>query len=61
MLYFQECYCCRESFLKERTITLNHCYDPDGIRLTTEKLSEMEVKLREPANCKCYKCGNSPI
>ncbi|XP_065221449.1 uncharacterized protein LOC135846344 [Planococcus citri] len=57
--FLKECYCCRESFLKERVIVLNHCYDPDGVRLTAEKVSEMEVKLREPANCKCSKCGNN--
>lgn len=55
---FQECYCCRETFLRERIITLTHCYDPDGMRLTSEKLATLEVKLREPADCKCFKCGD---
>ncbi|XP_065202563.1 partner of bursicon-like [Planococcus citri] len=59
--FSKECYCCRESFLKERAIILNHCYDPDGLRLTAEKVSELEVKLREPVNCQCSRCGNSPI
>ena len=58
MCFFQECYCCRESFLRERTITLTHCYDPDGVRLTVENANSMDVKLREPAECKCYKCGD---
>ncbi|CAH1368558.1 hypothetical protein MTP99_009988 [Tenebrio molitor] len=56
--FLKECYCCRESFLRERTITLTHCYDPDGVRLTTENANSMDVKLREPAECKCYKCGD---
>ncbi|KAJ8944504.1 hypothetical protein NQ318_011762 [Aromia moschata] len=53
-----ECYCCRESFLRERIITLSHCYDPDGVRLTNEGSNSMDVKLREPTDCKCYKCGD---
>lgn len=56
--WFQECYCCRESFLKERIITLTHCYDPDGIRLTQEGQASLDVKIREPADCKCFKCGD---
>nr|CAD7428258.1 unnamed protein product [Timema monikensis] len=55
---WQECYCCRESFLRERVITLTHCYDPDGGRLTKEGQSTMDIKLREPAECKCFKCGD---
>lgn len=54
----QECYCCRESFLRERVVALTHCYDPDGARLTAEGRSSMEVKLREPADCRCFKCGD---
>ncbi|XP_075213750.1 uncharacterized protein LOC142319958 [Lycorma delicatula] len=57
--FLKECYCCRESFLKERTITLTHCYDPDGMRLTGPTQSQMDIKLREPADCKCYKCTTS--
>ncbi|KAJ8897588.1 hypothetical protein PR048_002937 [Dryococelus australis] len=52
-----ECYCCRESFLRERTITLTHCYNPDGVRLTNDQAT-LEIKLREPADCKCFKCGD---
>ncbi|XP_018318896.1 uncharacterized protein LOC108732529 isoform X2 [Agrilus planipennis] len=55
--FLKECYCCRESFLRERIVTLTHCYDPDGMRLTTEDTHSMDVKLREPSDCKCYKCG----
>nr|CAD7404409.1 unnamed protein product [Timema poppensis] len=54
--FLKECYCCRESFLRERVITLTHCYDPDGGRLTKEGQSTMDIKLREPAECKCFKC-----
>ncbi|KAI9585621.1 hypothetical protein GQX74_001468, partial [Glossina fuscipes] len=28
--FLKECYCCRESYLKERIVTLSHCYDPDA-------------------------------
>ncbi|VEN52930.1 unnamed protein product, partial [Callosobruchus maculatus] len=56
--FLKECYCCRESFLRERIITLTHCYDPDGMRLTNEGNNAMDVKLREPSECKCYKCGD---
>nr|CAD7255790.1 unnamed protein product [Timema shepardi] len=56
--FLKECYCCRESFLRERVITLTHCYDPDGGRLTKEGQSTMDIKLREPAECKCFKCGD---
>lgn len=55
---FQECYCCRENYLRERLVTLTHCYDPDGLRLEEEDKAVMEVRLREPAECKCYKCGD---
>ncbi|XP_044597826.1 otogelin-like protein, partial [Cotesia glomerata] len=54
--FSKECYCCRESYLKEKVVKLNHCYNPDGEKLETDKLASMEIKLREPADCKCYKC-----
>lgn len=54
----KECYCCRESYLKDRLVTLNHCYDPDGIRLTSNDMSTMDLRLKEPAECKCFKCGD---
>lgn len=53
----QDCFCCRENYLRERLVTLTHCYDPDGVRLEDED-SIMEVRLREPDDCKCYKCGD---
>lgn len=56
--FLKECYCCRESFLKDRLVTLNHCYDPDGIRLTSNEMASMDLRLKEPAECKCFKCGD---
>ncbi|KAK6618607.1 hypothetical protein RUM43_012998 [Polyplax serrata] len=55
--FLKECYCCREGFLRDRIITLTHCYDPDGIRLTTDLKRSMDIKLKEPNDCKCSKCG----
>ncbi|XP_063978644.1 partner of bursicon isoform X1 [Diachasmimorpha longicaudata] len=56
--FFKDCYCCRESYLKERSIVLHHCYSPDGIKLMTAETATMEIKLREPADCQCFKCGD---
>ncbi|KAB0798595.1 hypothetical protein PPYR_09588 [Photinus pyralis] len=56
--FLKTCYCCRESFLRERVVTLSHCYDPDGMRLNAEELKAMDIKLREPSDCKCFKCGD---
>lgn len=56
--FLKECYCCRESYLHERVVTLSHCYDPDGTRLTTSEMASMDIRLKEPAECKCYKCGD---
>ena len=56
--FHQECYCCRESFLRERLVTLTHCYDPDGARLTGPELATMDIRLKEPADCRCFKCGD---
>ncbi|KAJ2951206.1 hypothetical protein O0L34_g5599 [Tuta absoluta] len=56
--FMKECFCCRENYLRERVVTLHHCYDPDGIRLEEEDRAVMEIRLREPADCKCYKCGD---
>ncbi|XP_060801436.1 partner of bursicon [Amyelois transitella] len=55
--FLKECFCCRENYLRERLVTLTHCYDPDGLRFDDEDNAVMEVKLREPDNCKCHKCG----
>lgn len=56
--FLKECYCCRESFLHERVVTLTHCYDPDGTRLTTPEMATMDIRLKEPADCRCFKCGD---
>ncbi|KAL6260895.1 hypothetical protein P5V15_008423 [Pogonomyrmex californicus] len=55
--FSKECYCCRESYLKERFVVLNQCYDADGIRLINTEDETMEIKIREPADCKCLKCA----
>lgn len=56
--FIKECFCCRENYLRERLVTLTHCYTPDGVRLEDEDNALMEVRLREPDECKCYKCGD---
>lgn len=56
--FLKECYCCRESYLHERVVTLTHCYDPDGTRLTTSEMASMDIRLKEPADCRCFKCGD---
>ncbi|XP_045449585.1 partner of bursicon [Melitaea cinxia] len=56
--FLKECFCCKENYLRERLVTLTHCYDADGLRLEDEDRAIMEVRLREPAECKCYKCGD---
>lgn len=42
--------------MRERTLMLTHCYDPDGTRMHGDR-ETMDIKLKEPAECKCYKCG----
>ena len=59
LLRSQECMCCRETFLRERVVTLTVCFDPRGNRLHGRK-SHMDIKLREPAECRCTRCGESP-
>lgn len=56
--FLKECYCCRETFLRERLVTLTHCYDPDGGRLTGPEVATMDIRLKEPADCRCFKCGD---
>ncbi|XP_026496207.2 partner of bursicon [Vanessa tameamea] len=56
--FLKECYCCKENYLRERLVTLTHCYDSDGMRFEDEENAIMEIRLREPAECKCYKCGD---
>ncbi|XP_055689977.1 uncharacterized protein LOC129793744 [Lutzomyia longipalpis] len=55
--FLKECYCCRESYLRERLVTLTHCYDPDGARLAQPEMATMDIRLKEPADCRCFKCG----
>ncbi|CAK1585515.1 unnamed protein product [Parnassius mnemosyne] len=56
--FLKECFCCKENYLRERTVTLTHCYYPDGLRIEEEDRATMEVHLREPDECKCRKCGD---
>lgn len=56
--FLKECFCCRESFLREKVITLQHCYDPDGQRFLDSEMATMEVRLKEPVECRCFKCGD---
>lgn len=56
--FLKECYCCRETFLRERLVTLTHCYNPDGGRLDAAELATMDIRLKEPAECRCFKCGD---
>lgn len=56
--FLKECYCCRETFLRERLVTLTHCYDPDGGRLSAAEVATMDIRLKEPAECRCFKCGD---
>ncbi|XP_041980171.1 partner of bursicon [Aricia agestis] len=56
--FLKECYCCREKQLKDRYITLTHCYNTDGLRLEDEERATMEIRIREPVDCKCHKCGD---
>nr|QMS54683.1 bursicon beta [Grapholita molesta] len=56
--FLKECHCCRENFLKERIVTLSHCYNADGVRLEDPKHALMEVRLQEPDECQCFKCGD---
>ena len=56
----KDCSCCRETSYSERTVTLRHCYDQDGHRLEDGGLSTMQVTIKEPAGCLCFKCGAAP-
>merc|ERR1711892_1132977 len=53
----KDCKCCRESAYKERTLTLQNCYDQDGHKLDGT-LGSMQVTLREPDGCQCFGCGS---
>ncbi|KAJ8665870.1 hypothetical protein QAD02_007532 [Eretmocerus hayati] len=54
-----DCLCCREDFLRERLVTLNHCFDSKGLRYHNGSNAVMEVRVREPDQCYCSKCGSS--
>jgi len=56
--FLKDCRCCRETHLRTREVTLTHCYDGDGNRLSGDN-GKATVKLREPADCQCFKCGDS--
>ena len=55
-LFPQSCACCQESSHRQRSITLTHCYDSDGGRLSGS-LGTMEVTVNEPMGCKCSSCS----
>uniref|UniRef100_T1JIJ4 Partner of bursicon n=1 Tax=Strigamia maritima TaxID=126957 RepID=T1JIJ4_STRMM len=54
--FLKECYCCRESYLQEREVILQRCFNFDGETLAGD-MSLMKIRLKEPAECQCYKCG----
>ena len=58
--FSKDCSCCRETSYAERTVTLSQCYDQDGHRLEGGSLSTMQVTIKEPAGCLCFKCGAAP-
>ena len=58
--FSKDCSCCRETSYSERTVTLHHCYDQDGHRIEGGALSSMQVTIKEPAGCLCFKCGAAP-
>ena len=45
--FSKDCSCCRETSYSERTVTLQHCYDPDGQRIEAGSLSTMQVTKRQ--------------
>ncbi|XP_068202913.1 LOW QUALITY PROTEIN: partner of bursicon [Palaemon carinicauda] len=56
--FLKDCRCCRETHLRSREVILTHCYDVDGNRLVGGK-GQLSLKLSEPADCQCAKCGDS--
>ncbi|XP_011503834.1 PREDICTED: partner of bursicon [Ceratosolen solmsi marchali] len=46
--FLKECFCCREIYLKEVIILLDHCYDANGVRIHQENEATLEVKIRTP-------------
>ena len=55
--FSKDCSCCRETSYSERTVTLHHCYDQDGHRIEGGALSSMQVTIKQPTGCLCFKCG----
>ncbi|KAI1292876.1 Partner of bursicon [Halotydeus destructor] len=55
--FHKHCFCCRESWMKQRTTQLIDCYTPDGVRLEDGPLTTMEIVMQEPEGCQCHKCG----
>nr|AYP74772.1 bursicon-beta [Eriocheir sinensis] len=56
--FLKDCRCCRETHLRSREAVLTHCYDVDGNRLTGSN-GQLTLKMSEPADCQCSKCGDS--
>lgn len=56
--FLKDCRCCRETHLRFREAVLTHCYDVDGNRLLGAK-GQLSLKMSEPADCQCAKCGDS--
>lgn len=56
--FLKECYCCRETALKDRLVKLTQCYNPDGERLYEADVESMDIRLKEPTQCQCFKCGD---
>ncbi|GAB6021191.1 hypothetical protein CHUAL_003816 [Chamberlinius hualienensis] len=60
--FLKDCQCCRESHLREREVVLQTCYNAEGQPLPTgSEHSQLVIRLKEPALCKCYKCGSSDL
>ncbi|CAB4062528.1 Partner of bursicon [Lepeophtheirus salmonis] len=54
--FTKDCNCCKESGYRQRSIELNNCFDPNGVRLGGTQ-GQMSVSINEPMNCKCNACG----
>ena len=57
--FSKDCSCCRESSYTEKTVTLQHCYDEDGERIQSGSLASMQVTIKQPTGCLCFKCGSA--
>jgi len=57
--FYKDCQCCRETTLRQRAVTLNKCYDPNGKTMTGDK-EKYAINLKEPVECRCYRCGDLP-